>query len=109
MDQKIAIIIYNYLEYLQAKKVPFVKAYLLGSYAKSKETVLSDIDIALIFNAENIPDRFDLQVQLVSLATDIDTRIEPHPINNDDFNAENPLAYEILTTGKQISLSSREL
>jgi len=109
MDKGIAIIIHSYLKYLQAERIPFVNAYLFGSYAKSKETSISDIDIALIFNAENIPDRFELQAQLLSLATDIDTRIEPHPINKDDFNTANPFAYEILTSGKQISMTSKKL
>jgi len=31
-------------------------------------------------------------------------RIKPHQINNVDFTSENPLAYEILKTGKEIKI-----
>jgi hypothetical protein len=41
---------------------------------------------------------------MLTLASDIDTRIEPHPMSSDDFTPENPLAFEILNTGKEIRL-----
>jgi len=59
--------------------------------------------LALIYNDNNI-DNFDFQVKLLSLASDIDTRIEPHPINFVDFTTQNPLAFEILKTGKEIKI-----
>jgi hypothetical protein len=31
---------------------------------------------------------------MLTLASDIDTRIEPHPMNSKDFTPENPLAFE---------------
>ncbi len=102
MDKGITTIIDNYIKYLLSNHINFKKAYLFGSYAKSKETKYSDIDIALLFENEDISDRFDLQVQLFTLASYIDNRIEPHPINLDDFNNDNPFASEILKTGKEI-------
>ncbi len=105
MDKGITKIIDNYIQYLIKEHVKFEKAYLFGSYAKSQETDLSDIDIALIFDNANISDRFDLQVQLFTLASYIDNRIEPHPINSDDFNSDNPFASEIMRTGKEIQIS----
>ncbi len=36
----------------------------------------------------------------------IDLRIEPHPINEKDFNAMNPFAFEIQHTGIEIVLDA---
>lgn len=105
MDKGITITIDNYIQFLIKEQIHFKKAYLFGSYAQSKETKYSDIDIALVFDKENIVDRFDLQVQLFTLASYIDNRIEPHPINSDDFNNENPFASEIIKTGKEIKIN----
>ena len=104
MDKGITKIINNYILYLKKEHIEFEKVYLFGSYAKSKESEYSDIDLAFIFNKDKIKDNFDLQVQLLSLASDIDTRIEPHPISAEDFIPENPLAYEIIRTGKEIKI-----
>ena len=103
MDKGVVKIINRYILYLQKEHIKFDKVFLFGSYAKSKQSDYSDIDLALIYNDNNI-DNFDFQVKLLSLASDIDTRIEPHPINNVDFTTENPLAYEILKTGKEIKI-----
>jgi uncharacterized protein len=60
--------------------------------------------LAFIFNNKKQIDYFDLLVQMLTLASDIDTRIEPHPISSDDFTPENPLAFEILSSGKEIRM-----
>jgi len=105
MDQGINKIIDRYIQYLIKEQIKFERAYLFGSYAKSMQTNDSDIDIALVFDKANISDRFDLQVKLFTLASYIDTRIEPHPINSEDFNYDNPFSCEIIKTGKEIKLS----
>ena len=76
------------------------KAYLFGSYAKGIEHVDSDIDIALVLG--KMDDFFSVQMQLMRLRREIDLRIEPHPILEEDFNIQNPLAYEIKRTGIEI-------
>jgi uncharacterized protein len=73
------------------------KVYLFGSFAKGTETDNSDIDVALVL--ENMSDFFATQKQLMKLRRKIDLRIEPHPINEKDFNSFNPFAYEIEQTG----------
>jgi uncharacterized protein len=105
MDKGITKIINSYITYLLKEQIIFEKAYLFGSYATSKQTKQSDIDIALIFSKNIINDRFDLQVKLLTLASDIDTRIEPHPISIDDFNSDNPFSCEIIKTGKEIKIN----
>lgn len=102
MDKRIAQIINSYILYLQKENFEFKKVYLFGSYAKNKQTEHSDIDLAFIFDGNNSIDFFDLQAQMLSLASYIDTRIEPHPISTEDFTSENPLACEILNTGMEI-------
>lgn len=77
------------------------KAYLFGSFAQGKEREESDIDVALI--VENMPDFFSTQRQLRKLRRNIDLRIEPHPIQAQDFNSSNPFAYEIKKTGIEIN------
>lgn len=78
------------------------KVYLFGSFAKGNEKEESDIDVALVL--ENMPDFFVAQRQLLKLRRKIDLRIEPHPINEQDFNSLNPLAYEIEQTGIEIAV-----
>ena len=78
------------------------KAYLFGSFAKGSEKEESDIDIALVL--ENMPDFFYAQKQLMKLRRNIDLRIEPHPIKEQDFNSLNPFAYEIKKTGIEITV-----
>ncbi len=70
---------------------------LFGSYAKGNAKNESDIDIAVIFN--DFDNLSDTQVRLMMLTRHIDSRIEPHPIRQRDFNPSNPLAAEILNHG----------
>ena len=97
-------IIYTAKLYIQ--KIPadleLKKAFLFGSYAKGNQHSDSDIDIAIIVG--KMDDFFAVQMQLMRLRRDIDLRIEPHPILEGDFNIQNPLAFEILKTGKEIKI-----
>jgi uncharacterized protein len=56
----------------------------------------------LIIDNLDDQDKFDVQVKLLLLASEFDTRIEPHPISNEDFNSNNPFALEIKKTGIEI-------
>lgn len=104
MDKGVDKIINKYILHLKKSNLEFDKVYLFGSYAKNKHTEYSDIDLAFIFDNQKQIDYFDLQVLMLTLASDIDSRIEPHPMSSEDFTPENPLAYEILITGKEIHL-----
>ncbi len=77
-----------------------IKGYLFGSYAKETNSECSDIDFALIRLTDE--DRFDLQVQLMLLASGFDLRIEPHPISRENLDINNPFAAEILKPGIEI-------
>jgi predicted nucleotidyltransferase len=102
MDKGINITINQYISLIKKTHKGIKRAILFGSYAKNNERLDSDIDIALIFDKLNDSDKFDLQVQLMLLASQIDSRIEPHPISKEDFNSNNPFVIEIKRTGIEI-------
>ena len=95
-------IITDYIQLVKEKYTDFESVYVFGSYARGNSTQDSDIDLALIFRDLDISKRFDIQVQLMLLASQIDTRLEPHPISLDDFHSENPFVFEIKRTGIEL-------
>ncbi|MGD8779200.1 MAG: nucleotidyltransferase domain-containing protein [Ignavibacteria bacterium] len=97
MDQKTVIeIVKKYITYLKANKYDVQKAYLFGSYAKGNSNENSDIDLALVLN--DLSNSFLTQVELMKISRKFDTRIEPHPFDESDFNI-NPFAKKILNEG----------
>jgi len=103
MDKGINNAIADYLKLIRQNYSDLDKAILFGSYAKGKELQESDIDIALVFNDLDDSKRFDMQVQLMMLASQIDTRIEPHPISKNDLDSGNPFVVEIQRTGVELT------
>jgi len=83
MDKSIYLTIENYLKLIQKKYKLIEKAYLFGSFARGNENPDSDIDLAL--------------------ASQVDSRIEPHPISKAEFDSGNPFAVEIRRTGIPIN------
>ena len=102
MDKGINIAIKNYLKLIRQEYSGLNKAIVFGSYAKGNSNQDSDIDLALIFNELDDSKRFDMQIQLMLIASQIDSRIEPHPISISDFNSGNPFVEEIQKTGIEI-------
>jgi predicted nucleotidyltransferase len=76
------------------------RVILFGSFARGTQHEYSDIDVAVILNSFDNP--LDIQLELMRLRRKIDSRIEPHPIRLCDFEASNPLAYEIMKYGERI-------
>jgi predicted nucleotidyltransferase len=104
MDKGITRTIEKYIDSVARQKTGLISAYVFGSYAKDQQRDESDIDIALVI--DNLPDkdRFDTQVKLMILASQIDTRIEPHPISKEEFISNNPFAIEIRKTGIELRI-----
>ena len=102
MDKAINEKIMDYIKLIQNKYTDFEAVYVFGSYARGNSNQDSDIDLALIFRDLDDSKRFDLQVQLMLLASQIDTRIEPHPVSYDDFYSDNPFVAEIKRTGFEL-------
>ena len=97
MDKRTNKIISDYISLVAKNNKQLVNAYLFGSYAKKTDRLDSDIDLALIINNLKDTDKFDVQVQLMLMASNFDLRIEPHPISEKDFNSENQFVHEIKT------------
>ena len=107
MDKdKASKIAQKYIAFIRKRDPNVKKAYLFGSYAKGTIREDSDIDLAIIFKDFN--DSFDMQVQLMKLRRNFDTRIEPHPFRESDFQVSNPLVNEILKTGLEIYVAERD-
>ncbi len=77
-----------------------IKVFLFGSYAKGNFTEDSDIDIAVVF--KDFKNLMDIQLELMRLRRKVDSRIEPHPFREKDFELSNPLVNEILKYGKEM-------
>ena len=102
MDKKTDKIVREYILTV-ANQIPgFVTAYLFGSFAKNNQKYESDIDIALVIDNLKDSDKFDVQVQLMLLASKFDSRIEPHPLSKKDLVSDNPFIHEIRKTGIEI-------
>ena len=75
-------------------KYDYKNLILFGSFAKGTGTENSDIDIAVVFS--DYSDSINMQLELMRLRRNIDSRIEPHPFKEIDFNYTNPIVNEIL-------------
>ena len=102
MDKRTNRIIDDFVSSVATINSNLSKVYVFGSYASRTDRPNSDIDLAFVFRDLKDEAKFDLQVQLMLLASDFDMRIEPHPISNSDFNSGNPFAVEIKETGIEI-------
>jgi len=90
----------EYTEFLRINKPSLKKVFLFGSYVKGTADDNSDIDMAIVF--ETFANSFDIQVELMKMRRKFDTRIEPHPFREVDFNSSDPFAKEVLTSGVEI-------
>lgn len=87
----------SFVRAVQRAGIRLRAAYLYGSYAKGCAHSESDIDVALVSpDLTGWVDDFD---KLESVLLTMDPRIEPVRIPPQDFVDENPLAWEIKTTG----------
>jgi predicted nucleotidyltransferase len=78
------------------------RIFLFGSYARGNYNNDSDIDIAVVFNDYN--NLLDMQLELMRLRRRIDSRIEPHPFRESEFELSNPIVNEIVKHGQEILL-----
>jgi predicted nucleotidyltransferase len=100
MDKTDALnIAYKYAETVK-NIFDYQRIILFGSHVKGNPREDSDIDIAVIFSDYN--NRFDRQLELMKLTRKVDTRIEPHPFREKEFEISNPFVNEIITYGKEI-------
>ncbi|VEN73508.1 conserved hypothetical protein [Candidatus Desulfarcum epimagneticum] len=79
--------------------------FLFGSHARGMNREESDIDIAVIL--EEFKNPMDIRLELMRLRRKIDSRIEPHPFRAKDFTPSNPIAHEILKSGRRIKTEAQ--
>lgn len=79
------------------------KAFLFGSFARGNFHPDSDIDVAIILPGK--VDIFETRVNLMKMRWDLDSRIEPHPIAESEFNSSNALASEVIKYGIPIEIN----
>ena len=82
------------------------QVFLFGSYTKGTYREESDIDIAVILNEFENP--IEIQLELMRLRRKIDSRIEPHPFREKDFNSSNPVARTMAPTSSSFASSCWE-
>jgi predicted nucleotidyltransferase len=80
----------------------YIRIILFGSYAKGNYNDDSDIDIAVVF--KDYGNLMDMQLELMRLRRKIDSRIEPHPFRESEFNRSDPIVSEILKYGQEINI-----
>jgi len=80
----------------------YIRIILFGSYAKGNYNDDSDIDIAVVF--KDYSNLMDMQLELMRLRRKIDSRIEPHPFRESEFDLSNPIVSEILKFGQEINI-----
>jgi predicted nucleotidyltransferase len=92
----------TYLEALQKEKLPIERVFLFGSHAKGNARRWSDIDVCVI--SPRFRDRCHAIEYLWKRRSDFDLEhgIEPVGFHPKDFIDEDPLAWEIKTTGIEI-------
>ena len=90
------------LLFLERDNIKINEAILFGSYAKGNYREDSDIDIALVSDGFKGV-RFYDRKKLSRYSIELDSRIESHPFNSKDFQAENnSFVKEIISTGIRI-------
>jgi predicted nucleotidyltransferase len=85
-------------------KYNYIKIILFGSYAKGNFNEDSDIDIAVVF--KDYSNSIDMQLELMRLRRKIDSRIEPHPFRESEFELSNPMVNEIIKYGQEIKINA---
>jgi len=106
--EKIIDHVQAYLDVLEKERLPIERVFLFGSHAKKKARRWSDIDVCII--SPKFRDRCHAIDYLWKRRRDEDVEhgIEPVGFHPKDFIDEDPLAWEIKTTGIEIRPNNRQ-
>lgn len=99
INQTILKIANAYLNVLREHNIHFESAWLFGSYSNNQYSEDSDIDIAVIM--KDVEKKFFKEVELMKYRRNIDYRIEPHIIIQDELDS--PFSQEIMRSGIRIA------
>jgi len=89
----------KFIAEIKKNNILFTKAYLFGSYAKGTAKEWSDIDICIVSDIFGGKKWDENEKKLWRIRRDIDARIEPIGLSNEEFRSGSPLASEIKKTG----------
>ena len=103
MDKTIALDIAQRYAYAVNANYDSIRIFLFGSYAKGNFNDDSDIDIAVVL--KNYSSQTDMQLELMRLRRKIESRIEPHPFRESEFERSNPIVDEIIKYGQEILIA----
>jgi uncharacterized protein len=104
MDKTEAISIAQKYASVVKEKYNYIRIILFGSYAKGNQNDDSDIDIAIVL--KDYSNLIDMQLELMRLRRKIDSRIEPHPFRESEFELSNPIVNEIIKYGQEIKIKA---
>lgn len=90
------------LRSLSSEGMTIMAAYLYGSWANGTSHRDSDIDVAII-SRDLSGDRLEDWCRLNGVATQIDARMEVIGFRPERFRDEDPLAWEVKTSGMKLS------
>jgi len=103
MDKTDALIIAQKYAHAVKANYSYIRIILFGSYAKDHYNDDSDIDIAVVL--KDYSNLSDIQLELMRLRRKIDSRIEPHPFRESEFDLSNPIVNEIINYGQEIDIN----
>jgi len=103
MDKKDAINIAQKYALAVKSNYDYTKIFLFGSFAKGNYNDDSDIDLAVIL--KDYDNLLDIQLDLMRIRRKIDSRIEPHPFRESEFEISNPMVNEIVKYGQEIKIN----
>ena len=93
-------IVQKYISILKENNINVQYVYLFGSYVQDNYNSDSDIDLAVII--DRFDDSLSIQLKMMKLRRNIDTRLEPHPYTSKEWTKENPFVKEIILTGRKM-------
>jgi predicted nucleotidyltransferase len=99
--KSIITILRRYRELLEQDRFPVERVILYGSHARGLAKPESDIDVCII-SPRFGKKRDEYETYLWKKVLQVDRRIEPVGYTTSDFRAEDPLAYQIMTSGVEI-------
>ena len=103
MDKRDALIVAQRYANIVHANYSNIRIILFGSYAKGNYTEDSDMDIAVVL--KDYANLMDMQLELMRLRRKVDSRIEPHPFRESEFERSNPLVHEIMKYGQEIKMN----
>lgn len=100
--KEISEVVRRYRSILLAAGFPLERVILFGSFARSRQKVYGDIDVAVVLKNYS-RDRFLTRLELMKYSREFEEVIEPHPFLTTEFDKSDPFVCDILENGIEVS------